>query len=1000
MSESILKAIIKLFAIIAGLEEQSSGSRQVVLSFLNQQLNEEAANKYIEYFDKLLADEKTIDDSTQKRKRTSAHSVKVLGICDQLNTELTQKQKLIVLLRLEEIIFEDGNVSEVEVDFVETVASSFNIPEEEYLVIRELVIKPFELLDSKNILICTKSHLKINSCKTKIVEGLNGAFVVLHLPSVNQYVVKYNGKTELYLNGQPIVVGRLYLLNPGASVRSKKTSPLYFSDFEKFFLRQAQNEEIVFEVKDLEFHFKSGRIGIHPLSFTEKSGELIGIMGGSGAGKSTLLNVLNGNEIPTNGYVKINGFDLHHQQDKLQGVIGYVPQDDLLIESLTVFQNLYYNAKLCLQNKTNQEIKVKVKEILAQLGLSETLDLKVGNSLDKTISGGQRKRLNIALELIREPAVLFLDEPTSGLSSRDSEIIMDILKGLALRGKLIFIVLHQPSSDIFKLFDKLLLLDTGGYPIYYGNPVESLVYFKQTVDHINANESECITCGTVNPEQVFSIVEANVLDEYGNLTPQRKISPKQWNKFFLEKISPTIETENQSNFSQKALIFLNVPSRLEQIKIFFTRDLYSKISNLQYLYITLFEAPFLAAILAFIIKFFSANKNGEYIFRDNPNLPAYIFMCVIVALFLGMSVSAEEIFADRKILKREKFLDLSRFSYLASKIGLMFLISAIQTLLFILVGNTILEIKGMYFSYWMVLFSVSCFANLLGLNISAAFKSAVTIYILIPFLLIPQLLLAGVIVKFENLHPILSSSSKVPLTGNVMSSRWAFEALAVEQFKNNAFEKPVFEWNRKINYGNYIQNYWADAINDKIEEIENGNNVPQNQKLIVKELNLKLKEASLSTSINEQKLSIAEIKNSLEKIKLHFSKEARKASEQKELIIKSFVSDSTKRANYKLLQQKNENEALTLMLRNSQEVNKIQEENGRLFPHYDQIYLKSNQDGFNSHFYTPQKVFFGVTFSTLAFNMTVIWLMSFLLMFVLYFNLLEKALKLFEGGKK
>jgi len=1000
MSESILKAIIKLFAIIAGLEEQSAGSRQVVFSFLNQQLNEDAAIKYIEYFDKLLADEKTIDDSTQKRKRTSAHSVKVLGICDQLNTELTQKQKIIVLLRLEEIIFEDGNVSEVETDFVETVSSSFNIADEEYLVIRELVTKPFEELDSKSILVCTKSHLKINSCKTKIVDGLNGAFVVLHLPSVNQYVVKYKGTTEMYLNGQPIVVGKLYLLNPGASVRSKKTTPLYFSDFEKFFLRQAENEEIIFEVKELEFNFKSGRVGIHPLSFSEKSGELIGIMGGSGAGKSTLLNVLNGNEVPSRGSVKINDFDLHHEQNKLQGVIGYVPQDDLLIESLTVFQNLYYNAKLCLENKTNDEIKKKVNEILVQLGLAETADLKAGNSLDKTISGGQRKRLNIALELIREPAVLFLDEPTSGLSSRDSEIIMDILKGLALRGKLIFIVLHQPSSDIFKLFDKLLLLDTGGYVIYYGNPVESLIYFKQTVDHINANESECVTCGTVNPEQVFSIVEANVLDEYGNVTPQRKISPKQWNKFFLEKIANKTVTQDDFKFTKKALIFLNVPSKLEQIKIFFTRDFYSKISNLQYLYITLLEAPVLAAILAFIIKYFSNTKNGEYIFRENPNLPAYIFMCVIVSLFLGMSVSAEEIFADRKILKREKFLDLSRFSYIASKVSLMFLISAIQTLLFVLIGNSILAINGMYLTYWLVLFSVSCFANLLGLNISAAFKSAVTIYILIPFLLIPQLLLAGVIVKFENLHPVLSSSSKVPFTGNVMSSRWAFEALVVEQFKNNSFEKPIFGWNKKINYGNYIQNYWADAITDKLEEIERDIELEKNKNLIVAEIQLKSVDAGFVSKISLQNFNILVVKTELEKIKTYYSKIAKSASEQKEKLVKTFVADSAKRAEYKLLQQKNENEALTLMVRNSQEVNKIQEENGRLFPHYDQIYLKSNEDGFASHFYTPQKSLLGIKFSTLVFNLIVIWMMSFMLALILYFNVLEKILNLFEGGKR
>jgi ABC-type multidrug transport system ATPase subunit len=127
--------------------------------------------------------------------------------------------------------------------------------------------------------------------------------------------------------------------------------------------------------------------------------------------------------------------------------------------------------------------------------------------MNKKISGGQRKRLNCGLELIREPSVLFVDEPTSGLSSRDSENIMDLLKELALKGKLIFVVIHQPSSEIFKMFDKLMITDTGGYPIYHGNPLDAIVYFKTAVQAINQSESECTRCGNVNPEQIFNIIE-------------------------------------------------------------------------------------------------------------------------------------------------------------------------------------------------------------------------------------------------------------------------------------------------------------------------------------------------------------------------------------------------------------------------------------------------------------------------------------------------------------
>ena len=177
------------------------------------------------------------------------------------------------------------------------------------------------------------------------------------------------------------------------------------------------------------------------------------------------------------------------------------------------------------------------------------------------------------------------------------------------------------------------------------------------------------------------------------------------------------------------------------------------------------KLPCLGFILAFMVRFYNtdiSNKIG-YIHRDNENMTAYLFMSVVVSLFIGMMVSAEEIIKDRKILKREKFLNLSRISYLFSKVTILFVLSAIQMIMFIGVGNSILGIKGMYFDYWFVLFTTACCANILGLNISASFNSAITVYILIPILLIPQLLLSGVIVHFDKLNPILTTQKSVPM---------------------------------------------------------------------------------------------------------------------------------------------------------------------------------------------------------------------------------------------
>ena len=205
-------------------------------------------------------------------------------------------------------------------------------------------------------------------------------------------------------------------------------------------------------------------------------------------------------------------------------------------------------------------------------------------------------------------------------------------------------------------------------------------------------------------------------------------------------------------------INFKTPNRLKQFIVFAKRDVLSKIADTQYLLITLLEAPVLAFFLAFLIRYFDESaKNAHYTLYDNSNLPIYIFMSVIVAIFMGLTVSAEEIIKDRKILKREAFLNLSWNSYLMSKVFVQFAISAIQAFTFVLVGNGITGIKGMMFEYWLVLFSCWAGANMLGLVISDSFKTVVTIYILIPFLVIPQIILSGVMVKFEKLNPNISS---------------------------------------------------------------------------------------------------------------------------------------------------------------------------------------------------------------------------------------------------
>ncbi len=798
MSEELLKAILQLFAIVAR-ERITDTERNNIKDFLSVHLNREATNYYLKLFDEFSQSHEI--DSRQELSNLDADTqqfvddwAKIMRIVKQVNQALTMQQKIVLIVKIIELVFADDEISERQGNLIFYIGQALKLQKEDVHTLQSFVTgHDIDELASKNVLVIDEGSGEYLG--PRIIErDLTGLIAILHLPDAEVYLIKYLGITTLYLNSILLKSRKIDVFPTGSTIRGDKVGPIYYSDIIGKFLTDEGQSKITFSADHIFYHFKSGRAGLQNVNIAEKGGKLIGLMGASGSGKSTLLNVLNGSEKPSSGRVMVNHIDIHEHPEKVQGVIGYVPQDDLLIEELTVFENLYYAAKLCFGHYDEKDIIGLVIRVLSNLGLTEIRDLKVGSPLQKTISGGQRKRVNIALELLREPTILFVDEPTSGLSSRDSENIMDLLKELSLRGKMVFVVIHQPSSDIFKMFDTLIIMDVGGFQIYYGNPVESVLYFRDIINAANKTQGACPECGNINPEQIFSIIETRVVNEYGRLTNTRKVSPGQWYQYFKQRI----KTPKIDHVEESLPVVQEIPNWIKQLKVFTTRDVLAKLANKQYLYINLLGAPLLAFFIAFMVKYYEYNKaTASYTFYNNSNIPVYFFMSIVVALFFGLTMSAEEIFRDRKILKREEFLHLSRSSYLVSKVIVMFSISAIQTFLFILIGNSILEIPLTEMRYWVILFSCSCVSNMIGLNISAAFDSAVTIYILIPLLIIPQLLLSGVVIPFDKFNPKVGKPAGVPLIGETMPSRWALEAFMVTQFKDNPFQKIFYPFDQR-----------------------------------------------------------------------------------------------------------------------------------------------------------------------------------------------------------
>lgn len=1076
MNTQLLESLLKLFAIIVREDGLTDQNETLVRNFLSQQFNESTARSYLGVFRKYIEQEASINDQDN-----------IMLLSHEVNNELNYEQKIFILIRVIELAFSDTRMSKNEIEKIMLFAKHLNIDLQEYEFIYQFITTS-QLIQIEHASIIHISLEESTGGENVTSADFTGEYLsAIHLKTGNMLIIRYLGSGNFILNGQQLKPGIVQILKPGAVIRGPKIEPIYFSDVLDKFLYSTRETKIILEARNIFYRFREGKMGLNGVQLVEESGRMVAIMGGSGAGKSTLLNVLNGNLKPLEGTVMINGISIHSNSDEIQGIIGYVAQEDVLVEELTVFDNLYYNAKLCFNYKKPFELELMVNNTLNELGLQEIKDLKVGNlSNDKLISGGQRKRLNIAMELIREPGVLFVDEPTSGLSSQDSQNVMDLLKELAHKGKLVIVVIHQPSSDIFKLFDRLLLLDLGGYPVFYGKPSEALRYFRKHLDYVNSDQVECPECGNINPEQIFMLLETKVIDEFGKPTSLRKMTPRQWFRLYRqsqeekdrqrelqykEAISEAIKEDEAEKLKEKSQsgrrfsftlignkkseeqkteekshIHLeqnsaqirrqkikklksrvveyeklspsaSIPSKLKQIRIFMKRDIFAKLANTSYLALSSLIAPILGLGISFLLRSTPLDediKNYSLFFNDD--LPVYLFVSILIALFIGLTISSQEILKDRKIRKREQFLHLSTFSYLIAKISVLFGLVAIQMLVYVLAGAWVLEITDLLFYHWFLLFSTACFAILLGLNLSATFYSAVTIYVTIPILLIPQIVLSGTMVSFHQLNPLISNIEVVPIVSDLAASRWAYEAIAVRQFKDNKFQELFYNYDKEISNSRYKINYYLTALETKLgycnqhcEDINNKDRVNQQLAFLKSELE---KEFLTFDMIPNNFYNILnrlymprfnsvvgkDVQRIINIIRNKYQKREETARLKKEKYIKQLES---KNVNLEFLQHKYDNEALGKAVQNIDKRKMLIEYKGKLIRVSDPIYQepKINKSflDYREHFYAPQKGFLGQKFDAYWFNIMVIWSMTITLYITLYNETFRKTLELLSS---
>lgn len=650
------------------------------------------------------------------------------------------------------------------------------------------------------------------------------------------------GQLQVIEADRPILVGK-------ATVRS--TSPLKDGDTIRIdvgqFLRCNFSERIIeeerniirnLEVSEITHRFSNGEVGLDGISFSVTRGELVCVMGASGSGKSTLLKVLAGQLQPTSGQAVLNGQSLYPNLEALKRYISYVPQEDAFDEHLTIGENLQFAAAIRSPHLSRRDRMRRLEAKLVELGLGERRDAVVGSAVKKTLSGGERKRLNIGLDMIAMSDVYLFDEPTSGLSSKDSEHVIEIIRGMA-HNKIVIVTIHQPSSKLFQMFHKAILLDKGGRLVFFGTPSDMLRYFAEAEHQhqFGAELGACPSCGTTRPEFIFDVLETPLRDlsgdiiyeenNRGQLVAARRYSPEFWRDKY--EAFRLIQDVKQVSLRKEPVIPLpaaptqkkRLPFRWHdewtQFRTLLRRSFLSKLRNKANVIITLGVAPVLALLIATILRY---SDSGKYDFASAYHIPTFLFLSLIVAMFLGLTNSADDIIRDRVVLQRERNLNVRLPYYVISKTLTLGIFALVQCLLFVLIGNYVLQIRGMFWIDLGIVFMTAMGGIALGLVISSLVADPKTAANIVPLVLIPQIIMGGALIKYEDMnrnlalvyalthwfheHPTkeegkkMNSKLQVPFVCQFIAMRWSYEELVVAQAKLNPLTRRQDRANEEI----------------------------------------------------------------------------------------------------------------------------------------------------------------------------------------------------------
>lgn len=737
------------------------------------------------------------------------HLVLTSGVKAQAN--LYMQERLVALLSLLEFsgMYFPGDES-LQLNIRE-LSRSLNIPDEDYIHALEFINasgensglvlgdQSGEAEELEGLWIEEHTSDKLRLQQIEIGRRIRGRIRFKYFGNYSYLAFIYEGNQTLYLNSNKIYSQFFYTLSKKDLIEFENSEPINYDELIELFNPAGQNARIRFSGKNVSYKYKSTHFSIKPFSFSEESGQLIGILGNNGSGKSTLLKLIS-NQIPNRkGKICLNGADTDKNRYKLQSILAYVPHEDLIHPELSVYDNLKFQAKLCLGNMKDKEIEERIENTLKKFQLEHLRNEKAGSSVDHRIGAFARICLRMSVEMLRNPYIICLDEPLSGLSYSESRKLLSILKEETIQGRLVFLTAQMPATELFHMLDKIWLMDEEGYMIYNGAPSRSLTYLKNTgllpYYYIQSRVDK------VSPEDLMKIVEAKKIGPDGSLTRERQVSAGAWYDAFLASSAESLKDAAIEENKPLPALSTPLPGIERQAMFYYLRNVKVWLSRFPQNLLFTAGFPAIGFIVAMSIRLLYGR---DYSLGINELMTVFIFVSVNLMFMAGFVTAAADVLPESRLVWRDKLLNISIFSYKNAKVYFLAMISLVQSFLYTILTNYVLEIEGLTGTYLMVYFCLAFTGNLVALALSPVIGRLSNFYLIMVFLMIPSLLYTGKLIPFDKTGYIKGNMKGVPVVAEIIPARWAYEALVVKQYSDNLYNRHLFDLNMKGYYHQFM----------------------------------------------------------------------------------------------------------------------------------------------------------------------------------------------------